>query len=94
MPLADVARRSAEIGYWLGEANWGKGIMTDALRAVSKYVFTSFDVCRIQTIVFESNQASIRVLDKAGYAFEGRQRKADQRFQAVPPVQFILWPNI
>jgi RimJ/RimL family protein N-acetyltransferase len=72
----DVSRRSAEIGYWLGEAHWGKGIMTDALRAVSDYAFTNFDVCRIATIVFESNPASIRVLEKAGYSCEGRQRKA------------------
>ena len=75
-PQGDVARRSVDIGYWLGEAHWGKGIMADAVRAVSNYVFTNFDVCRVQTIVFESNPASIRVLEKAGYSYEGRQRKA------------------
>jgi len=74
--LGDVERRSVDIGYWLGEAHWGKGIMTDVLRAVSDYIFANFDVCRIQTIVFESNPASIRVLEKAGYSYEGRQRKA------------------
>ena len=76
VPLDDVTRRSAEIGYWLGEAHWGKGIMTDALRAVSDHIFANFDVCRIHTIVFESNPASIRVLEKAGYFYEGRQRRA------------------
>jgi RimJ/RimL family protein N-acetyltransferase len=76
VPLDDVARRSAAIGYWLGEAHWGQGIMTDALCAVDDYIFANFDVCRIQTIVFESNPNSIRVLEKAGYSYEGRQRKA------------------
>lgn len=74
--LGDVERRSVDIGYWLGEAHWGKGIMTDVLRAVSRHIFANYDVCRIQTIVFESNPASIRVLEKAGYSYEGRQRKA------------------
>ena len=72
----DVTRRCVDIGYWLGEAHWGKGIMTEALRAISDHIFTNFDICRIQTIVFESNPASIRVLEKAGYSYEGRQRKA------------------
>jgi len=74
--LGDVERRSVDIGYWLGEAHWGKGIMTDVLRAVSDHIFANFDVCRIQTIVFESNPASFRVLEKAGYSREGRQRQA------------------
>jgi len=74
--LGDVARRSVDIGYWLGEAHWAKGIMTDVLRAMSDHIFANFDVCRIQTIVFESNLTSIRVLEKAGYSYEGRQRRA------------------
>lgn len=71
---ADVFRRSAEIGYWLGEALWGRGIMTDAVRAMTDHAFTRFDVCRIHACVFEWNPASVRVLEKAGYACEGRQR--------------------
>jgi [ribosomal protein S5]-alanine N-acetyltransferase len=72
----DVARRSVEIGYWLGEAYWGRGIATDAVRALSEHIFANFDICRIYSTVFELNPASIRVLEKAGYAYEGRQRKA------------------
>lgn len=72
----DVARRSVEIGYWLGEPYWGRGIATDALRAMSEHIFTNFDVCRIYATAFESNPASIRVLEKAGFACEGRMRKA------------------
>jgi RimJ/RimL family protein N-acetyltransferase len=72
----DVARRSAEIGYWLGEAHWGRGIATDAVRAMCDHIFTNFDVCRIYATVFESNPASWRVLEKSGFVFEGRLRKA------------------
>ena len=72
----DVARRSAEIGYWLGEEVWGRGIATDALRAVTDYAFSEFEICRLYAHVFEWNPASARVLEKAGYEFEGRMRKS------------------
>jgi RimJ/RimL family protein N-acetyltransferase len=72
----DVFRRSAEIGYWLGEQYWGRGIVTEALRALTEYAFANFDLCRIYAGVFESNPASMRVLEKAGYEFEGRMKKA------------------
>ena len=73
---ADVARRSVEIGYWLGETYWGRGIATEAVQAISDYIFANFDVCRIFSTVFDSNPASIHVLEKAGYSLEGRMRKA------------------
>jgi ribosomal-protein-alanine N-acetyltransferase len=72
----DVSRRSAEIGYWLGEAYWGRGIATYAVRAVSEHIFATFDICRVYATVFESNPASARVLEKAGFVLEGRLRKA------------------
>jgi RimJ/RimL family protein N-acetyltransferase len=72
----DVFRRTAEIGIWLGEAYWGRGIATEAVRALTEYAFTHFDVCRIFAGAFEWNPASARVLEKAGYTFEGRLRKS------------------
>lgn len=72
----DVARYSAEIGYWLGEAHWGKGLMTAVVRRFTDWAFTSFDLNRIYANVFAWNESSVRVLEKAGYAFEGRQRSA------------------
>lgn len=72
----DVARRSAEIGYWLGEEFWGRGIATEALIAVTDYAFSNYDVCRLYAHVFDWNAASARVLEKAGYVFEGRLRKS------------------
>jgi RimJ/RimL family protein N-acetyltransferase len=75
-PGADVFRRSAEIGYWLGEPFWGRGIATEALRAVTEYAFRTFDICRLEAGVFDWNPASARVLEKAGYTLEGRARLA------------------
>ena len=72
----DVFRRSAEVGYWLGEPFWGRGIATEALRATTEYAFATFDVCRLTAGVFEWNSASARVLEKAGYTLESRGRLA------------------
>jgi len=72
----DVRRLSAEIGYWLGEEFWGRGIATEALRAVTGHAFGRFDLVRLYAGVFEGNRASMRVLEKAGYTREARLRKA------------------
>jgi len=72
----DVGIRSAEIGYWLGEEYWGRGIATDALIAVTDHAFEKFDLCRLYAHVFAWNEASARVLQKAGYSLEGRLRKS------------------
>jgi [ribosomal protein S5]-alanine N-acetyltransferase len=72
----DVARRSAEIGYWLGEPYWGRGIMTDVVRGFTAYAFDAYDLLRVYALVFEWNTASCRVLQKAGYELEGRMRRA------------------
>jgi ribosomal-protein-alanine N-acetyltransferase len=70
----DIFRRSAEIGYWLGEPFWGRGIATEVLRAMTEYAFAHFDICRLEAGVFDWNPASARVLEKAGYTLEGRAR--------------------
>lgn len=72
----DVSYRSGEIGYWLGEEFWGRGIATDALIAVTDHAFANYNICRLYAHVFEWNRASARVLEKAGYEFEGRLRKS------------------
>ena len=72
----DVNRLSAEIGYWLGEEFWGKGIMTEAVRAVTDLAFSNFQLCRIYASVFEWNRASCRVLEKAGYICEGIMKQS------------------
>jgi RimJ/RimL family protein N-acetyltransferase len=72
----DVFRRSAEIGYWLAEPYWGRGIATAALSALTDCAFEQFDLVRIDAGVFEWNPASCRVLEKAGYQQEARLRKS------------------
>lgn len=72
----DIAYRSAEIGYWIGEAYWGRGLASDALIAITEYAFSHHDLCRLYAHVFEWNVASARVLEKAGYLLEGRLIKS------------------
>ena len=87
----DVARRSAEIGYWLGEDFWGRGIATESLIAVTNHAFANHDLCRVFAHVFDWNQASARVLEKAGYAFEGRMRKSvTKEGQTIDQLMFAM----
>ncbi len=72
----DVERCSAEIGYWLGEEFWGRGITTAALRAVTQYAIRTHDLARVYAVPYEWNVASFRVLEKAGYVLEGRMRRS------------------
>ena len=72
----DVERVSAEIGYWLGEAFWGRGIATEALVAVTAHAIQTHGLTRIYAVPFAWNAASCRVLEKAGYVLEGRLRKS------------------
>jgi ribosomal-protein-alanine N-acetyltransferase len=72
----DVERISAELGFWLGEAVWGRGVMTDAVSAFVPWAFERFNLQRIYAHVFERNPASARVLEKAGFAREARLRRA------------------
>lgn len=72
---SDIYRKTAEIGYWLGEPFWGRGITTEAVTALTNYAFTQFDLVRIYAGVFEWNTASQRVLEKAGYSLEARLHK-------------------
>jgi RimJ/RimL family protein N-acetyltransferase len=76
MRLSDIERASAEIGYWLGEAYWGRGVMTDALKAVTADAFRIPDLWRVFAVPFADNVGSIRVLEKAGYVLEGRMRQS------------------
>ena len=75
-PQADIHRKNAEMGYWLSEAYWGKGIMTEAIRRMVDYGFRTFDITRIFARPFGTNKASQRVLEKAGFTLEARFEKA------------------
>jgi len=66
----DIYRMSAEIGYFLGEPYWNKGIMPRAVHLICKYGFSELDIVRIDTGVFEYNVASQKVLEKCGFVKE------------------------
>jgi RimJ/RimL family protein N-acetyltransferase len=76
MPGTDVYRKSAEIGYFIGEAFWNKGIVTTAVNLITDYGFKCLDIVRIHTGIFEYNTASQRVLEKCGFVKEGVFKKA------------------
>lgn len=70
----NIHRRTAELGYYLGEAYWGKGIMTEALWQLCRKLFAQTDLLRIYAEPFSYNTGSRRVLEKAGFAYEGMMR--------------------
>jgi [ribosomal protein S5]-alanine N-acetyltransferase len=76
IPGLDVYNISGEIGYWLAEKYWNRGIMTKAVTAMVNYGFQQLGLHRIHTGVFEYNTASMKVLEKAGFTREGIFRKA------------------
>lgn len=80
VPGTDVERYSAEIGYWLSEALWGRGIATEAVILVTEYVFAELNMLRMFALPFADNLASRRVLEKAGYACEAILRASSVKF--------------
>ncbi len=70
----NIHRQTAELGYYIAEAYWGRGIMTEAVRQICEYVFSKSDIIRIYAEPFAHNIASCRVLEKAGFQYEGTLR--------------------
>lgn len=74
-PQEDIMRKNAELGYWLAEPFWGRGIMTEAIRQTIDYGFQSWDIDRIFARPFGSNIGSQRALEKAGFKLEAKFEK-------------------
>jgi len=72
----DVERCSAELGFWLGESFWGRGIATAAVRSFTQWAIPRFELTRVYAEVFAENRASEMVLKKAGFVSVGLLRKA------------------
>ena len=70
----NIHRQTAELGYYIAEEYWGKGIMTEAVKQICEYVFGKSDIIRIYAEPFSYNVASCRVLEKAGFQYEGTLR--------------------
>lgn len=75
-PGTDIERIGAELGYWLGEALWNRGITTSAIRLVTDYAFNKKRLERVFAVPFATNVASCRALEKAGYEREGTMRRS------------------
>jgi RimJ/RimL family protein N-acetyltransferase len=72
----DIARQTAEVGYWIGREFWGRGIMVEAVRAATQYGFDVLDLVRVFAVPFVTSTRSSRVLEKAGYVREGLMRRS------------------
>ena len=70
----NIHRQTAELGYYIAEEYWGKGIMTEAVKQICEYVFANSDIIRIYAEPFAYNIASCRVLEKVGFQYEGTLR--------------------
>lgn len=70
----NIHRQTAELGYYIAEEYWGKGIMTEAVKQLCDYVFSNTDIIRIYAEPFAYNIGSYRVLEKAGFQYEGTLR--------------------
>lgn len=70
----NIHRQTAELGYYIAEEHWGRGIVTEAVKQICEYVFEKSDIIRIYAEPFAYNAASCRVLEKAGFQYEGTLR--------------------
>ena len=68
---SNIHSKTAELGYYIGEQYWNKGIATEAVRKACNLVFENTDIIRIFAEPFSRNKASCRVLEKAGFVYEG-----------------------
>jgi ribosomal-protein-alanine N-acetyltransferase len=75
VPGTDVMRCSAEVGYWLGEPYWGRGIATAAVKSIIEVIDDRRQFTRVFALVFSENVASRRVLEKAGFTLDAVLRR-------------------
>lgn len=74
-PQSDIMRKNAELGYWLGEKYWGRGIITRAIPEMLAFAFKTYDITRVYARPFGNNPASARVLEKTGFVLEATIKK-------------------
>lgn len=72
----DVYKKTLEVGYFIGEQYWGKGVATKAVELMLGYIPSHFEVVKIYAEVFEHNKASMRVLEKNGFTLESKRIKS------------------
>ena len=74
MECENIHSKTAEMGYYIGEPYWGNGYTTSAVQQTCQYVFEHSDILRIFAEPFARNKRSCRVLEKAGFQYEGTLR--------------------
>jgi RimJ/RimL family protein N-acetyltransferase len=74
-PQTDIHRKNAELGYWLAEKYWGRGIITNAVKQMIDFAFATYEIDRLFARPFGSNTGSQKVLEKTGFILEGRFEK-------------------
>ncbi len=82
-PQGDIHVKCAELGYWLAESYWGKGIMTGAVKEMTEYAFDKFDILRLYARPFSNNTGSQRVLERTGFKLEARLEKSIYKYGEV-----------
>ncbi|MBX7051151.1 MAG: GNAT family N-acetyltransferase [Flavobacteriales bacterium] len=82
-PQQDIMRLNAEMGYWIAEDFWGRGIVSKVIPIVVEYAFSTFEIKRIYARPFGNNMASQRVLEKSGFILEARIQKNIIKFGEV-----------
>ncbi|MBO6523938.1 MAG: GNAT family N-acetyltransferase [Balneolaceae bacterium] len=80
-PFSDINRVKAEVGFWLGKPYWGKGIATSALQLICDYAFNDLRLIRLEALVFDYNEASIRVLEKNGFNLDAKLEKSSIKME-------------
>ena len=71
----NVHRLTAELGYYIAKPFWSKGITTEAIQMICRFIFDNTDIIRIFATPYANNIASCRVLEKVGFQSEGILRK-------------------
>jgi ribosomal-protein-alanine N-acetyltransferase len=82
-PQHDFYRKNAELGYWIAEEYWGRGIVPAAVKLMVNYGFSTFDITRIYARTFDTNIKSQRVLEKAGFTLEAELKETFYKFGTI-----------
>jgi RimJ/RimL family protein N-acetyltransferase len=93
--LDDVKHGTAEIGYWISESLWGKGIMSEAIGSLVPEAFRQYSIVRLQAGIFSNNPASMRVMEKCGFSREAVHRNAIiKKGIILDEVMYVLFRGI
>ena len=84
----DACIQNVELGYWLGEPFWNKGIATQAAKLLTAYGLNELGFSKIFAVVLEYNPSSMRVLEKAGYTYKGISLKTGNK-NGIPYDEYL-----